>query len=102
MLTDERNFFYEDFGVDVARKDGTTFRAILSDEETLIEETVSGKVTNLVEFYLRAKIEDAEILAIGDGLTVNGKTYYVAGIKLFRGLEEAFIYLSEDVVNETL
>ncbi|SMO61950.1 hypothetical protein SAMN06269117_11458 [Balnearium lithotrophicum] len=102
MLTDERNVFYEDFGVDVAREDGSTFRAVPFDEETFSDEIVDGRATNLVEFYLRAKMEEVETLSTGERLTVNGETYYVAKKKVFRGLKETFIYLSRDAVNETI
>ncbi len=102
MLTDNLDIFYSEFAVEVAREDGSSFWAIPNEKVTETFSEVDGRLYDLVSFYIRVPLYVGETIKTGEKLTLNGKDYYVYAVRKFRGQKEAFVYLSEEPVNETL
>ena len=102
MLTDNLDVFYSDFAVEVTREDGSSFRAVPNEKVTETFFEADNRLYDLVAFYIRVPLSVGETIKTGERLTLNGRDYYVYAVRKFRGQNEAFVYLSEDPVNETL
>ncbi len=99
-MLDELSLFYSDFSVEVVREDGSSFRAIFGEEEFFREADFNGLPAMTVEVFLRCSLQDAEDVRVGEALEVDGKVYYVRGVKRSPKRGEAFIYVSEEPVSE--